>query len=320
MDAIVTDLPIADRIARAPEIRFIRFGKGSSWAQEALAKGTIPLKFRNVGHAPCLAGDWDEVRRQLAASGRNPRAISNDVRELKAFYEFDECLWVTLCDGHLWWAFSEGGVEATDETGEDRPARFRKAADGWRRTNLNGEPLRVHQLSSALTKVASYQRTICKFEDEAYLVRKLLGESLPTVARARQVQGELQDLATQLIQALDWRDFEIFIDLLFTRGGWQRVSAVGDGEADLDLLLVNPALDEEAWVQVKSRAGKAELADYLARFRRDGAAQRFYFICHTPVGDLSLPNEPGLHLWSGTELARKAIAAGLVDWLIARTR
>ncbi len=62
------------------------------------------------------------------------------------------------------------------------------------------------------------------------------------------------------------------------------------------------------------------LDDYIERFRRDGSCERFYFVCHTPRSALSVPEERGLHLWAGAALARNAIAAGLFDWLIERTR
>ena len=51
-----------------------------------------------------------------------------------------------------------------------------------------------------------------------------------------------------------------------------------------------------------------------------GTAEHFYFTVHSPKGSLTLPSERGLHLWAGEHLARAAIAAGLLEWLIERTR
>lgn len=78
-----------------------------------------------------------------------------------------------------------------------------------------------------------------------------------------------------MIAQLDWRDFEILVDLMFACGGWQRTSAVGDGEVDVDLLLTSPTTGEAGWVQIRSQASQGVLDDYLDRFRRDGSAQRF---------------------------------------------
>ncbi len=69
-----------------------------------------------------------------------------------------------------------------------------------------------------------------------------------------------------------------------------------------------------------SSASQAVLDDYLSRFRRDGSAQRFYFVCHSLKGPLTLPAGTYLHLWTGGELAQRALASGLMDWLIDRTR
>jgi hypothetical protein len=72
-------------------------------------------------------------------------------------------------------------------------------------------------------------------------------------------------------------------------------------------------------VQIKSGTSQAELDDYLGRFRRDGSYDRFFFVCHSAAGPLSLPAQPGLHLWTGERLAGVAIDAALFDWLVART-
>jgi hypothetical protein len=37
---------------------------------------------------------------------------------------------------------------------------------------------------------------------------------------------------------------------------------------------------------------------------------RFFFVCHTAAGLLSLPAEPRLHLWTGDRLSDAAIDAG----------
>src|SRR5207244_11593485 len=73
-----------------------------------------------------------------------------------------------------------------------------------------------------------------------------------------------------LHDALPIWDFETLVDLIFARGGWQRSSALGKHQPDVDLILTQPTTDETAWVQIKSKASQAELNDYLGRFRRDG--------------------------------------------------
>jgi hypothetical protein len=312
---------IAAKLHRPSAVRYIKLGKGGTWSADAIARGIIPFGFRKIAHAPCVAGDWEMVAQELKAAGRTTSGITQGLRELRDFYELgDDCLWVTFADGHLYWAFAEPEVFPQTDDGADGPRRFRRTVDGWHRHSLTDDPLAVRSLSSALTRVAGYRMTICTVEREDYLLRRIRGEEEPLLIEMRALRANLEAGAARMIAGLDWRDFEIMVELIFTRGGWQRQSALGTGEVDIDLLLDNPTTNETAWVQVKSSAAQATLDDYLERFRRDGSAQRFYFICHSPKGNLSLPVSPHLHLWAGIELARSALAAGLLDWLIERTR
>ncbi|WP_363830499.1 restriction endonuclease [Sphingobium sp. LMC3-1-1.1] len=312
---------LAAKLAHPSAVRYIKLGKGGAWTADAIAGGIIPFGFRKIAHAPCVAGDWERVAQELKAAGRTKSGVTQGLRELRDFYDLgDNCLWITFADGHLWWAFAEAEVLPNADDGADGPRRFRRTVDGWHRHSLTGDLLAVRSLSSALTRVAGYRMTICAVEREDYLLRRIRGEEEPLVTEMRALRSQMETAAARMIAGLDWRDFEIMVELIFTRGGWQRQSALGTGEVDIDLLLDNPTTNETAWVQVKSSASQATLDDYLERFHRDGSAQRFYFICHSPKENLSLPPSSQLHLWAGIELAHSALAAGLLDWLIERTR
>jgi hypothetical protein len=319
--ASISSADSVDRLKAPSAVRYIKLGKGGAWLPDAIAQGTIPFGFRAVAHEPCAAGDWTVVRQQLIAAGRTGSGATQGIRELRDFHELgNDCLWVTFADGHLHWAFADPAVLPLPDDGADGPRRFRRTIDGWHRHSLTGEPLAVRSLSSALTRVTGFRMTICAVERQDYLLRRIRGEEEPLLIEARRLRSDLESVAARMIAQLDWRDFEIMVDLIFARGGWQRQSAVGNGEVDIDLMLSNPSTGETAWVQVKSRATQAVVDDYLDRFRRDGSCDRFFFICHTAPAGLVVPDERHLHLWAGTELARKALAAGLGDWLIDRTR
>ena len=253
-------------------------------------QGTIPFGYRSVCHRACLAGNWDEVRRQLLGMGRTEKGVSQGLRELKDFYGLPEnTLWVTMADGHFWWAFAEGPVVGVEAGNSDEPARSRRTRAGWSKTSLTGEPLTVRSLSSALTRTASYQMTICAIRHADYLLRRIRDERDPLHAQATTLKVETREIGLRMIRQLDWRDFETLVDLIFARGGWQRSSVLGKSQADVDLILTQPTIGETAWVQIKSGTSQAELDDYLGRFRRDGSCDRFFFVCHSPAGALSLP-------------------------------
>jgi hypothetical protein len=151
-----------------------------------------------IDHQACVAGDWALVRDQLLKMGRSEGGVSQGLRELQEFYELpDDTLWVTMADGHFWWAF----------------------ASGWSSASLSGEPLNARQLSSALTRTASYQMTICAIKHAEYLLRRIRCETNPLHAQAIAVGDEMRDIGLRMIRQLDWRDFETLVDLIFARGG-----------------------------------------------------------------------------------------------------
>jgi hypothetical protein len=215
-------------------VRYIKLGENGKWAASALEQGIIPFGYRSVDHRACLTGNWDEVRRQLLGMGRTASGVSQGLRELKDFYGLPEnTLWVTMADGHFWWAFAE------------------KA--GWSKTSLTGEPLTVRSLSSALTRTASYQMTICAIKHADYLLRRIRDERDSLHAQATALKIEMREIGLLMIRRLDWRDFETLVDLIFARGGWQRSSVLGKDQADVDLILTQPTIGETAWVQIKSQ-------------------------------------------------------------------
>jgi hypothetical protein len=281
-------------------VRYIKLGQNGKWATDALEEGIIPFGYSAVDHHACLAGEWDQIGDQLVAMGRTATGVSQGLRELKDFYDLpDDTLWVTMADGHFWWAFAEGPAVVVEPGNPDKPARYRRTRAGWSKTSLAGEPLTVHSLSSALTRTAGYQMTICAIEHADYLLRRIRDERDPLHAQATALKVEMREIGLRMIRQRDWRDFETLVDLIFARGGWQRSSVLGKQQPDVDLILSQPTTRETAWVQIKSGTSQAELDDYLGRFRLDGSYDRFFFVCHSAAGPLRLPAQPGLHLWTG---------------------
>jgi Restriction endonuclease len=296
-------------------IRYIKLGDGGRWAQQSLSEGVLCFGYQTIPHDVCERKDWDEVR-NLLFDRKSEGAKTAGVTEVKAFYELGEdCLWITFADGHLWWAFAHPEVQWT---GNDDPSRKRVTLDGWRSTDILGKPLRASGLSSKLTKIANFRATICTVAEEDYLLRRISGIEEPIVARANEARKAMMVVAVEMIRGLHWADFETLTDLIFARSGWQRSTRVGENLTDIDLVMEQPTTGETAFVQVKSEAGQATVDDYLGRFRRSGY-DRFFFVCHSAQGKLTLPDEPRLHLFEGERLADAAVKNGLYDWLIERS-
>lgn len=299
-------------------VRYIKLGEGGTWARQAIEEGYLAFGYHSIPHEVCENKDWDEVRRLL--SGRKSEgATTAGVNEVASFYQLgDDCLWITIADGYLWWAFAEPTVIPLEQLNDGGPSRIRPTKDPWRNTDIHGHELRVGNLSSKLTQVASFRATICTVRADGYLLRRINDEEEPIVARAHEARGKMIEVAVQMIRELHWGDFETLSDLIFARSGWQRSSRLGGTQADVDLVLEQPTTGERAFVQVKSKADQAVLDDYLQRYRASGY-DRFFFVCHSAKGRLSLPSEPRLHLLEGNSLADAAVKNGLFDWLLERS-
>ena len=300
------------------DIRYIKLGRGGTWADESLAHGFLSFGYHSIPHEVCQSGDWDEVR-SLLSDRKSEGSITSGVNEVAAFYEQPaDCLWVTFAQGHLWWGFAERKVIGLDGHPDGGPSRIRPMIGGWSKWDARGEPLLASRLSSKLTKVANFRGTICTIEDEPYLLRKIQAVNEPIFIEALALMEQMVAVATRMIKALHWADFETLADLIFARSGWQRLSNVGTGLSDVDILLEQPTTNERAFVQVKSKANQATFDDYLRRFEASGL-QRFFFVCHSPTGSLQVPQVGHVHFLSGDSLAHAAIKCGLFEWLVERS-
>lgn len=302
----------------ATTIRYIKLGAGGVFARACLDRGEIQLGYHEVPHDLCAAGDWDGVLGHFVVTRRTIGKAKDSTREVQDFYTLDrDSLWITFADGFLWWAFAEPEVTWLSPRETPGASRFRRTVDGWRNTTIHGEPLRIDGLSTRLTQVANYRGTICAVRAGDYLLRRLNGEAEPVLEAANAARVAMLASAKAMIAQLHWADFEILVDLIFARGGWQRTSVLGGTMADIDLVIEQPTLGESAAVQVKSRASQATLDEHIAWFTASGL-RRTFFVCHSPDGALSTGGTPGVHLWTGDPLAEVAVRSGLFEWLMDR--
>jgi hypothetical protein len=190
----------------------------------------------------------------------------------------------------------------------------------WRKADLQGHLLRLDGLSSILTSTSAYRQSICRVRAAAYVIRRIRGEDEPVIREARSAYDALVETIGALIQLLHWQDFELLVELIFARSGWQRLGRIGETQPDLDLDLVEPATGQRAFVQIKSTAGQNVLDEYVRRWRATDGYDQFFFVCHGPTAKLRAPAKPGLHVWAGVDVARRVVDAGMTAWVIERTR
>jgi len=133
---------------------------------------------------------------------------------------------------------------------------------------------------------------------------------------AEQMLTKQVDLVRRLIARLHWAEFENLVDLIFSRNGWRRTTALGRSVPDIDLVATEPVSGRTAWVQIKAKASQGTLEDYYQRFLSDGSCSDFFFVCHSVNVNLKPPLEENAHIWVGDRIAEQVIEAGLSRWLI----
>lgn len=304
----------------ATTVRYIKLGRGGRWDKVALERGEVHFGHGGISHELALTGDREKIKQHKIEHGRDPRAATEDAREIVDFYKLGpDCLWVTFAHDHLWWTFADQEVTWLGKGDGSHGERVRKAIDGWKKLDINGTSLRIDTLSTKLTKVASYRRTLCSVEAEDYLLRRINGVVEPLVLKSNEARDALLEVVTEAIKALHWPDFETLLDLMFARSGWHRASVIGGTQKLVDLVLEQPTTGERGAIQVKSAAGQKQFDAFINAADETGSYDRLFFACHSPRGTLTAPvDRRDVHLWADRELARTALRLGLADWIIEK--
>jgi len=297
---------------------FIKLGKkGEREERCILHDNTIQLGFNSTLHSDCLAGKWDKVKEHWISQGKTKGKATETMNQIKTFYESDEeTLWITFFNRKLYWCFAEKEVKQLDNGG-----RNRKVKGKWKDQDIQGYPLTIENLSSKLTKVQSFQGTICKVKELEYLLRKINHQKLPEVEKAENTLDTLLIDVEPLIQNLTWKDFELLVDLIFTHSGWQRISERGKTEKSIDLDLMSPVTGNKAFVQIKSESNMTEFEEYIKKYEgMKDEFQEMYYVVHTTNNSFSKwQDKPDIKLWDVTKLSRLVVDSGMIRWLIKKT-
>ncbi|RCS31716.1 hypothetical protein DEO45_00130 [Rhodanobacter denitrificans] len=290
---------------------FIKLGEGGAWESVCLAEGTIKFGYHATPQDLCLQGEWEKVKAFWTERRGKESTASNDMRQIRTFFEANEDdIFITFAKGYMWWCRPTGTpVVMHDDDG----ARVRQTIDGWKNTSIGGEPLQVSRLSGKLTKTQMYQGTICDVEERAYLLRRINDEKTPELAEAEGAEQVLLKQILAMVRLLTPRDFELMVELIFSRSGWQRQSRTGGSQKTLDLDLLLPTTHERAFVQVKSRTNTAQFADYAAEFAATDAHARMFYVWHT--GTINRDPPANITLWGPDVIGSKVLDAGLLGWL-----
>lgn len=303
-------------------IRYIKLGAGGRW-EDVLDQSRLAWGTESDRHVLELSSDWTAVTQAYVSQGRLPATATGYTNEARAFFDGDPAaMWVTFARGRMWWAFAEPEVLALGgDAGTG--AYYRRVRGQWSDCDVGGTMLDIDRLSTRLTQLQGYQRTICGLSvDQADLCRRYVNASPdPIQVAMAAARSELKHQLQALIQRLSWRDFEQLIDLSLARTGWIRVSALGGTMKDVDLVVEQSFTRERMSVQIKSKADQRVIDEYALRLDTRPVGERIMLICHSPSGTLVAPpsnNQRKLELMLDQKIADLSISAGLIDWIVAR--
>ena len=297
-------------------VRYIKLGEAGKWERECREKRIIRFGFGSSETGrfdSCMAGRWDELTKSFIREGKDKGTATRFTKETRIFFEDDgSTLWMTFMGECLYW----GRLESMrPERHSDGDGVWRAVANGWKGTDLKGEPLTKDRLSGALTKLAAYRGTSCNVDVADYVIRRINGQKTPQVERAVSALTEMKSSILELMRLLGPRDFETLVDLVFSTSGWRRQGVVGKTQKTLDLDLTLPSTGERAFVQVKCKTTSVELAEYVRKLDELDQYDRMFYVYHS--GDADCEDERVVVV--GPErLAEMIVDAGLANWVIRK--
>lgn len=300
----------------ASRVRYIKLGREGRWEDECMKNGIIRFGYGSSTDARfplCRGGRWPELTASFIAAGRDKGTATRFTNETRLFFEdHGSILWITFINDRMCWGFLTAKAAEKHKSGD---GVYRKIKGGWRWTDIIGEPLTKDRLSGAVTKLAAYRGTSCDVDVNAYVIRRINGQTTPEVERAIAAVKEMKASVQGMMKLLGPKDFETLVDLVFSISGWRRQGIVGKTQKTLDLDLMLPSTGERAFVQVKSRTSQAEFDEYAAHFEALDSYDRMFFVYHSGAAN---SDDEKMTVIGPEKLAEMVVDAGLVTWLVRK--
>lgn len=308
----------------------IKLGRKSEWSEKAMNKNRIYLGFQEIPHNVCLTRNEDIIKKRViqAYNGKSPTSRTNAIMH---FYDpSEDILWITFFGGCLYYGFAKSPVdveEFTNSEGKSETLKYRELKGGWSYQNVEDTPLYESNLRGDLLSKKYYRGTICEVELGLlkYLIRKINGEKGEIERKISQAHSDLPEL----IRGLNDKDFELLVDLILERGGFQRESFIGGTQKDIDYVGRHPLLNRNIVVQVKSKTNNEEVRRYLKIFQeyniRNPDTLFYFFINETnqysAVINSWIKTTENFHfeIKDISDVSQLVVNLGLITWVLNRS-
>ena len=312
----------------ATNIRFIKLGVNGCWEEKSITKENVirlgyEFKPETNMHEECLNDRWDKCREYCLENWtKDSGAATRHVNQIRDFYTLDEnTLWITFYGRKLYWAFCDSTVHLDED--QTRWRKVKSNGGTWSCLDGKGEELTIDNLDGRITQVRAFRGTICNVKFKDYLIRRINGEVIKEVKNANKRFSILEFSVEKLIKGLWWGDFELLVDIVFSRLGWQRYSVLGKEQKEIDLDLYSPSTDKRIFVQIKSNTDIKQLHEYISKFKNkyNSEYSEMYYIYHSGLENINKEQveayqDEGIKLINCHKMAKLVIRAGLVEWLI----
>lgn len=302
---------------KASKVLFIKLGRKGGWEEECIEKNqTLRLGYREVDHSECLKENWKEAYNYyLNVKKCTQGTATSHTNQIRYFYESDDTvLWITFYAKKLWWCFSKPEIQLLPDKTKIRPV-----VGKWSNQDITGKELATDNLSGKLLKTQGFRGTICEVPEAEYVLLKINCKESSDVTDTKEALNNLSTKLGALIRHLQWKDFEILIDLIFRQAGWQRLGDRGKTEKTLDLDLLSPVTNERAIVQIKSFSDLSEFKRYIAEFEKMKNYSKLFYVVHSPAKDLlNLAADEKIKLLLLDDITKLSINSGLTDWIIKK--
>lgn len=229
-------------------------------------------------------------------------------------------IWVTFEAGYMWWATAKDGVTLSPNNETDEHGHFWIELDRpWSSESLAQQPLATSELPGIVTATAGFKGTVCKPQGWREILRLIHDEEDLDATEAMAARLAYQAAVGKLVRRLRPMDFEVLVDLILARSGWTRIARLGGVTEGIDVEVENLAINEIAFVQVKSEAGQKTLDEYVGKFQaRRSRYNRMIFAVHSPQGILTTTHDEPVQIWDRPKVAELVVRLGLGDWVAKR--
>ncbi len=299
-------------------VRYVKNGRGGRWWAAAKERRQAHFGWSSVPGELLIRADLRGIEEIIRNHAKDEGAATRDLSQIAdVIEEPGRHIWITFEDGCMWWCTLRNGPTINPEGESEALGHFWLACDQpWSNRSLGGRTLSITDLSGRVTSTAGFRGTLCTPKAEPEILRILSDQKDEDAVALERARDKHEAAAEKAIQKLSPQDFEHLVDLVLVRSGWVRVSTLGGVLEGIDLEVKNAAVDETAFVQVKSAADQSVLDDYVERFQgRRERYCRLIVAVHTPKGKLSPPADLPVQVWTGRHMARLAVRLGLGEWV-----